>query len=218
MIDSFKLFLYSLLLLTLTNYTAFAQKQFEEGVLTYDVSIDPAGDGEGIAQYKGTYTITVKGKQIRKELLMDNGYQNTMLFTKNGGYILRNLGKKKLAIQMDEKRIDKRRDEHTDFILREDKGTKTIGGIVGEKHTVIYKDGSKLEIYCSPEWIPGEDVFDKFPGIKMLPLSYMHKNDDGTTMSFRLRKLEVKLLENNSFSIPEDYKIMTHAEYEQLNK
>lgn len=213
-----RMFLSNLLLLFTSAFTAQAQKQFVEGVLTYKVTIEQPADQEGLVQYHGQYIITVKGKLLRKELAMDNGFQNIMLFTSNASYMLRNAGEKKLAIEMDRQEMDDINARYKDFSISKEKETKTIAGIEAQRAVITYKDGNRLELFCTTTWQPGEAIFDKFPGITVMPMSYTIKNDDGTIMYFQLKRVEEKAIENKAFTVPEDYKIMTHKEYEQLAK
>jgi hypothetical protein len=213
-----RIFLYNLFLLFISGFTTQAQKQFAEGMLTYKVTIEQSADQEGLVQYQGKYIITVKGKLLRKELVMDNGFRNIMLYTSNATYMLRNAGNKKLAIEMDRQEMDNINARYKDFSITNGKETKTIAGIEAQRAVITYKDGNHLDLFCTTNWQPGEAIFDKFPGITVMPMSYTLKNEDGTIMHFKLIKAEEKAIENKTFTVPEDYKIMTHKEYEQLAK
>lgn len=213
-----KLYLYLFPLLCFSTISAAAQKPFIEGIITYKVSITAPGDNEGGNRHTGKYIITVKGDQFRKELKMNNGFTYTSLHTNGTIYILRDAGDRKFAIETDKQRTEEKNAKYRDFKLKNGSVTKTIAGKQAHKAIVTYPNGDTSEILYTTDWEPRAGLFDKFPGIKFLPLSYTHENNDGMLMYFEAEKIEERPVENATFHIPEDYKLMTYQEYEQLKK
>ena len=98
-------------ILLFSSMYAQAQQVFSEGKLVYEVTIDPPANQEGLQQYKGTYTILVKNSQVKKELVLENGFVNTILSDVSNGvsYSLRKIGNNYYAVQIDEANDDKKK-------------------------------------------------------------------------------------------------------------
>jgi hypothetical protein len=209
------------LLLSLTGVLhSFAQKAFREGTLIYTVTLDPPDNQEGLIQYTGTYTITIKDKLVRKDLSMDNGYSNMMLFDEKEQtvYALKEMQGKKYAIQLDMANMEQRRSHFQKFTLKEKEATADMAGLPARKGIVIYKDGTKKELLFSKDWTPEVLLFDQLPGIKVLPLAFQSKGDDGLTMHFLIQKVIAEPVETSIFKIPQDYKVMSSQEYRELSR
>ena len=73
-----------------------AQKIFSEGILKYDVFINNEDKPSGL------YVISVKGGNIKRELAMNNGFNNITIYTvKNGKTLSLNLNDgNKYALEM----------------------------------------------------------------------------------------------------------------------
>src|ERR1043165_9292275 len=93
--------LLSLSLLWFANQSK-AQQAFVEGTIVYAVSIGPVTGNAGFTEHAGTYTLTVKGATLRKELQMNSGYQNVLIENRNTGtlYSLRPAAGQNYAIQI----------------------------------------------------------------------------------------------------------------------
>src|SRR4051812_3107614 len=83
-------------LLLATGDTVWAQKPFTEGTVVYRVKLESADK----KVLKGIYTFTIKGSQIRKELKLNNGYQDIVILNcdNNTVYSIQNRNDKKYAI------------------------------------------------------------------------------------------------------------------------
>ena len=90
---------------------AIAQRAFTEGTINYDISIDPPANQEGLVQYKGSYSIVVKGPLVKETLTLENGYVTTLLYNyrDSTAYSLKKLSNKNYAIQLDLKTMQNRR-------------------------------------------------------------------------------------------------------------
>jgi hypothetical protein len=209
-----------LLIAAIPRY-AMGQKTLMEGTLTYNVTIEsPAADGEK-KEYKGTYTIIIKGGQIRKDFKLNGGYQDILIYNTDANtiYSLKSASDKKFAIQLSYDDFMEKQNQYKDFLMREEDGKKKIAGYAAKVAKVAYRDGSSATIYYTSEWIPAaEYTFERFPGIKVLPLDFVITNPDGIDMHFHAEKIETKPVENAYFRLPSDYKIIKYSEYKQLNK
>ncbi len=195
-----------------------AQKPFTEGTIVYNVNVEsPDKD----IQTTGTYTFTIKGKQIRKELKMNNGYEDILICNSNAhtAYSLQKKADKKYAIQLDIDDIENKQNKYLGFKISGKGKDKKIAGYLAQKGQIAYNDGNTYVLYYSDELYPGdENMYDRFPGIKVMPLSFYYKDDKGMVMNFYAEKIKVEPIENVVFSIPSDYKIISHSEYMQMNK
>ncbi|OSZ82333.1 hypothetical protein CAP35_03435 [Chitinophagaceae bacterium IBVUCB1] len=211
---------YILLILTTVFYcsSANAQQAFSEGIIQYDVAIDPPANQEGVVQYKGSYTIIVKGSMVKETLLLDNGYESSLLFNyrEKKVYSLKKAGAKHTAIELGWEQIEKRRTKYYGFTLHPLADKKEIAGLQANHASIMYKNGTTADVYYTAQWTPGYIVFDNYPGIGYLLLSFNNKHDDGLTIYFTAKKVAALPVDNADVTIPAHYKIISNKEYEQM--
>lgn len=198
-----------------------AQQQFVEGRIRYAVSIGPVSDSTGFTEHAGTYTLIVKGAQVRKELVMNTGYQNVLIVNNTAGnaYSLVTNGGRHYAIQLTAEDLAGRQKRYEGFTTKKMPGNMTIAGWPAEKALITYKDGAASSLYYTTSWkAADENIYDRFPGIDYIPLSFEYRNEEGITMHFQAEKLEATPIENGLFRVPADYKIITNAEYKQQKR
>ena len=209
----------ALFVFILFTITCGAQKPFIEGFLVYDISIQSPDNNTTVT---GTYTITVKGKKIREELRLNNNYHSILIFDdfKETIYSLKEDGNKKYAIQLSMGDFYKSNKHFEDFTLSDNnKEGKKIAGMPTQCKTVTYTDGNTAEIYYTTQWQPTDKwMFERFPGIRYLPLSFTYKDAANLNMSFKAEKIDLAPVESANFTIPHDYKMISYAEYQQMNK
>ena len=203
-------------------YKTGAQQPFVEGTVVYAVSIGPVTTGaKGFAEHAGTYRLTVKGASVRKELMMNSGYRNVIIQNSNTGmvYSLQQAAGQNYAIQLRPQDIKERQKPYEGFAQKEEEGSMTIAGQPCRKATVTYKDGSSSSLYYTTAWSATDAaLFDRFPGIKYIPLTFEYRNEEGITMRFAAEKFEASLVESVLFRVPPDYKIITNAEYKAMRQ
>lgn len=205
-------------LLSLCPAIVKAQKPVVEGYIIYKVSISNATNTVA----EGTYTITYKGKQLREELKLDNGYQDVLILdnaTQNI-YSLKIGGDKKYAIQLSMDELVQKNKSYENFTLTNtDKENKNIAGMTAKNATITYSDGSTCDIWYTSSWQPMDKwMFEHFPGIKYLPLSFVYTQGADMQMRFVAQKIESAPVENAFFKVPADYKMISYAEYLQMGK
>ncbi len=213
--------LFAVLYLLVLPACVFAQQLFAEGLIVYKVTLEkPANSDNDGKEYSGTYTLTIKGKQVRKDLKLDNGFNITILYDgdKHITYTMRNTGDKKYAVQLDNEQLKKEYGRFENFTLTPTGQKEKIAGNEGIKGVIVYPDKTSIDIIYSEKWRPDVFVYERFPGIKVLPLAFTVETGKGIILHFRVKKIESTLVENSNFKIPEEYKIISHAEYEELNK
>jgi hypothetical protein len=198
-----------------------AQQSFVEGTIVYSLSIGPVAGSAGFTEHAGTYTITVKGAAMRKELHMNSGYQNVIIENTNTGavYSLQPAAGQNYAIQLSLQDVQEKMKPYEGFTQKDEEGTMTIAGQPCRRASIRYKDGSTSSLYYTTAWTtPFSSMYERFPGIKFIPLSFEYRNDEGITMHFAAEKLEAKPVESSLFRVPPDYKIISNAEYKAMRK
>ena len=55
-----------------------------------------------------------------------------------------------------------------------------------------------------------------FPGLQGIPLRYEVKSQNATTILFVARNVETKIIDQKTFDIPSDYKIVSVSELENM--
>ena len=195
-----------------------AQRAFTEGTINYDISIDPPANQEGLVQYKGSYSIVVKGPFVKETLTLENGYVTTLLYNyrDSTAYSLKKLSNKNYAIQLDLKTMQNRRKKYEGYTLKQLKATKEIAGQTVNEAIVTYKNGNTSTIAYNIDLAPGQVIFDNYPGIQYLLLSFTNYNDDGTAIHFTAKSIDETPVESAVFRIPSGYKIISNAEYLQF--
>lgn len=198
-----------------------AQKAFSEGRIVYSVSIGAVAGTSGFTEHAGTYTLVVKGVQVRKEIRMNNGYLDIQIQNSNTGllYALHPASGNNYAVQLSIRDIQDRQKPWQNFSMQESEGGMKIAGMDCRKAKVTYKDGSASSIYYATELSTADaTLFDRFPGIKNIPLSFEYRSEEGIVMHFAAEKVELEPVESSLFRVPPDYKIITNAEYKSLRK
>jgi major membrane immunogen (membrane-anchored lipoprotein) len=198
-------------------YTAAAQKPFTEGTIIYKVRLESPDH----QVYQGSYTYTIKGNELKKELRLTNGFEDIILI--NGGsnttYSLHTINGVKYAIQLSMEDITRRQQKYKGFYTVGEEAGNMVAGLKSYKTKVSYKDGSGGDLYYSKDWyatLPG--TFERFPDAKFIPVSYSYADDKGITMSFDADVIEARPVESSLFRIPAGYKMISYKEYQQMSR
>ncbi len=196
---------------------AIAQKPFTEGTIIYRVTLTSSDK----KTFRGTYTFTFKESQIKKELKLENGYQDIVLLNAgtNVAYSLQNMNGKRYAIQLNMADLLKAQERFAGYSISNEQSNGSIAGCAASKASLSYKDGTAAEVYYTRDWRPTQAVtFDRFPDAKFLPLNYSYQDANGVTMLFEADKVSAGPVESALFRIPPDYKMISNEEYKQLTK
>lgn len=200
-------------------HAAFSQKPFSEGVIVYSVSIDPANGQESLGQQAGMYTLTIKGKQLRKELSMNSGFRNTVIITgkEDEAYSLQQTPGQNYAIQLAPGALKGMTRKYKGYTIREENETRTIAGYSCRKAYVTYPDGSTGKMYYTSVYKPGSDhMLERFPSIGFLPLYFEYRNEQGVVLRLQAEKVAEQPVEAGQFRLPADYKIISAEEFSTL--
>lgn len=206
-----------LLVALASTYTTKAQQQFVEGILTYSFLVKANNPDAAKQEARGSFIIKLKGNSVLKEMTMENGFNNTILYLapKSAYYSFRKTNNQSFAIQLNTAQMEQKRGNCSKLSLLPLPGDiKAIKNFKTEKARLTCNNAKQIDISYTKEWgIKNEHLFDEFPSFEFLPLSFEIINADGSIFSFLLENIEVKPLDNSSFDIPNGYKIISQEEY-----
>ncbi len=202
-----------LLLSLLFGNRSYGQKIFSEGVIKYEVFVN------GSEKPDGMYIVTVKNNLSRRELVMNNGFNNILISNqKTGTSISLNVdAENKYALTMTPAEVAEKnkRFEKTVFTFSEQK--KKLAGYASSAATVRYLNGEEATFYFTGDLLPPHECFNTmFPGLQGVPLEYEVKSNAATTIRFVATALETKSVDLKVFDIPKDYKIVSKEELEKI--
>lgn len=190
-----------------------AQKIFSEGVIKYDVFVNNNASPDGI------YVITVKGGFIKRELAMNNGFNNVTIYNQKTGKTL-SLNVKddtKYALEITETELKEKNKRFQNAVFTPLDKTKKLAGYKCEGSKVVYENKDEVQVYYTSDLVPQNETFNiQFPGLKGIPLEYETKSSPTNVMKFVATLIEVKVIDSKTFTIPENYKIVTKEELSQL--
>ncbi len=189
------------------------QRIFSEGILKFNVYLNQSTTSSGI------YLVSVKSGFIKREIAMNNGFNNVTIYNfKNGKSYSLNIDendKYALEITAEEQKNINIRFENAQ--ITPNGKTKKIIGYQCQGMNVQYSNGDQVEIYVSRDVVPQSDQFNTmFPGLVGIALEYTMKTPDGNEMRFTADQMDVKVIDTKIFNIPPDYKIVTKAELEKI--
>jgi len=208
-----------LLIFLLYHAPAMAQNPFVEGRITYAVSMDPSPDQSGITQHGGTYTIYIKGRMFRKELKLDNGYESTVIWDGNThtAYSIPPSAQEPIAVQLSRQDLEASQKSYRKFRLKDAEGSQQVGGWSCRPATVSYPNGNQSNICYSRDWTISESLlYEWFPGISFLPLSFEFRNGSGMLLRFHAESVTEIPLESTLFRLPGNYRILSNREYQKM--
>lgn len=197
--------------------TAMAQKKFSEGRIVYDVTLDPPANHEGVSQYTGSYVLTIKNKQLKKEFSLNNGFENIMIYPgEQVVYSIKNIGNKKYAIQLNAEAAQQPYKKYENGKLNDKGKSAPLLGYDTRKGVMVYKDGSNTEVTYSADIVATVQVFERFPDMQGLPMDFRFTTDDGVILHFRVREIQETPVESITFKVPVQYKIITNEEFQKM--
>lgn len=201
-------------LLILSSHSAFAQKKLVEGSITYKATMK---NSDGTAK-EGTYIISVKNKQVRKEIRIGGDFENVVVVDNSGKiYSLKSMDGRNFAVEMTPDDYEKRNAKYTGGTVKDAGQTKIISGQNAQKATISYKDGNTADLFYTKDWlIEAPYLFERFQGLEGVPLAFDYKNDQGVVITFEAVKMDEDIVENSKFKVPAGYKMISNEEYRNL--
>jgi len=201
---------------------AYAQKSFTEGTLSYALTISPGTANTTDAPIDGQLQITIKEDKLSKELRIGSGMKNLFVVRtqENLAFSLLHTNNKKYAIEFNAAELKKRR-QHCDKVKieQQQEESRTIAGFKVSKATVRCGQDA-LTVYYTREWkISNDFIFEELPGFEYLPLSFdITDPASGRLLHYELKTCTPEPIDESTFRIPRDHKIITEKEYQQLSR
>lgn len=199
-------------LLFAAPFCASAQQPFVEGNIRYAVSLTTAAAPDRFASYTGTYTITVKGSRVRRDLQMAPGFGNIIIADADAGtgFSLQETRDHKYAIQLSTAQLQDQSKRYENFELKQAGEAKTVDDKSCQPFTAQYVDGTAAGLCLSSEWaLENPAVFEHFPGLKSIPLRYEYTTPEGARLSFAAEQISAEAVEDGLFRVPPDYKVVS---------
>ncbi|KXK41600.1 MAG: hypothetical protein UZ11_BCD004001882 [Bacteroidetes bacterium OLB11] len=190
-----------------------AQKIFSEGYIKYDVFTNEQ------AKPSGVYIIYVKSGNIKRELSMDNGYNNITIYNaKQKKTFSYNIAEgNKYALELSHFEVEEKNNKFKNPTFTKNKQSITISGYQCIGSHVQYNNGEEADIFYTSDILPSTEKFNTmFPGLNGVALQYQINSKNGMIMKFVANTVSVSPLDSKIFTIPIDYKIVTKDELEKL--
>jgi hypothetical protein len=215
-----------LLLFCLLHVSMQAQTLLSEGTIAYKITISgkvptPANE-PAIAETKsGTVCFKIKGDNVRQDIVLEDGYQHSQIsnYTTGKEIILQSINDLRYAVEINISNNNQSDNPYYGAVLKINKETKSFAGYEATAASVTYKNGTALPLYFLPgHYLNHPEIFDAFPNLKGIPVSYDLLLPNGFNMHFELSLFNEEPVQNAVFRIPEGYRIISHKEYEKLLK
>ncbi|GBL35067.1 hypothetical protein EMGBS15_06620 [Filimonas sp.] len=165
------------------------------------------------------YIVTVKNNLSRRELAMNSGYNNILIYNhKTGTTVSLNADQEnKYALTMTATEVQEKNKRFEKAVFTPSEQKKKLAGYACAASKVRYSNGEEATFYYTGDLIPPNESFNTMlPGLQGIPLEYEVKSSAKTTIRFEATALETKSIDLINFDIPKDYKIVTKQELEKI--
>ncbi|HNF70772.1 MAG TPA: hypothetical protein PLP34_00060 [Chitinophagaceae bacterium] len=204
--------LYTLLNLGLFRPVS-AQKIFSEGVIRYDVFLNDSKKPDGV------YLLTIKNGFIKRELAMNSGFNNVVIFNhKTGTSVSMNPEDgNKYALELSASELEAQNERYRYAEITVGNAVDKKAGYSCKEAQVKYKDGASARFCFTEELLPpNEHLNTMFPGLKGIPLIYEVNSSGLKSMRFEANRIETRSVDLKTFDIPKEYKLVSRADLEKL--
>jgi hypothetical protein len=187
------------------NPTA-AQQHFSEGVLHYRITL--LQSGHPTPSKTGTYRITLKGSQVRRDLIIDSASQTTVLCNNRtgGATMLQIRSGKKYAIPFSPAAWQVRNAAYQNYQLEPIRsGAKNEPAGSCQPYRVRYPDGREARLCVGTQPLADAQVFERFPDIKTIPVAFDVFMRSGVQVHFELQQAAVQPVSETVFEVPSGY-------------
>ncbi|MEP6712588.1 MAG: hypothetical protein ABJA37_09245 [Ferruginibacter sp.] len=202
--------------------SAFGQRQFSEGTITYTISIQSAKAEAPVSNNLtgAELNLYIKPFQSRSEMKSSLGTETNLYDNKTGkGYILKEYSGQKLMITLSKENwIQKNQwNDNMKFSISDE--LENVAGYKCKKATGTTSDGRNFTIYFAPDIIISNkkynNSFEQLPG---LPVQYELKSGN-LIFKYVLSNISFEPVASAKFDAPKaGFRIMTYEENQQLKK
>lgn len=217
-----RLFFYCLLAGLFLFGDAKGQKTFNEGILTYNISIESSkGEKQVTGSLNGAViNIYLTREKSRTEMISTPGTETTVFDDKAGkAFILKEYSGQKLMISLtEENRAEKNKvNSNLKFVI--DNTITTVAGYACKKATAVSSDGKSYIVFFDPSIIPvNKDYNYGFPQLPGIPVQYELQSGN-LVFRYSLVKYSAESIAANKFEAPKTgFRVMSYEENQQLKK
>lgn len=211
----------AILLLTTVSASLFAQKQLNEGTLTYSITVTstnkeaplpPGFDNAKMVLY-------LKPQQSRNEFSTSLGSETNVYDTKAGkGFILKEFGTKyMITVEKADWELMSQKNKSIDFTISNE--TYNVAGVKCKKATGSIEAGKEMVIFFNPEIVPVNKTYhNAFPQLPGIPVQFEIQSGN-ITFKYTLVSIDENPVSSAKFATPQSgYRVMTFKENQQLKK
>jgi hypothetical protein len=213
--------IFTLMIISLFSVKSFAQKALNEGVLTYNITIQTVNGEKPVASALNgaVLTIYLTKDKSRTEMVSAPGTETTVFDNKeNKGFILKEYSGQKLMITTTGDNWSQKNQMNRNLSFT-DGGTTTINGIACKKATAQSADGKIYTVYYDPTIvIANKEYNNAFPQIHGLPVQF-ELSSGNLIFRYTLSNNSSEIIAGNKFDAPKaGFRVMTYEENQQLKK
>lgn len=200
----------------LLSIVGFAQRQFSEGVLVYNMSVETGSGQPGMADmFDGaTTTVYLKGNLSRVELVSSLGKEATIHNAGNEtAVILKDYSGQKLMITMTASDWEANNRKYNGITFENTGETRIISGYKCQKAIAHLSNGGVFTVYYTPDVKVANTSYDaQFRTLPGLAVQY-EMISGKMKLQFSLVKISFENVPVTKFEIPTSgYRVMTYQE------
>jgi hypothetical protein len=174
-----------------------------EGKITYDVYMNG-----NIKESQGKLIITIKNENLKREMIMNNGFYNLIIKATDGNYIYSDVNGNKFVKKITNQELVAQNLKFENASYNYGTSTKTIANQTCNEATVTYKDGSKNTVFVSNDMqTKSKDFMAMFSQLKGLPLQY-EINTNSNKITLIATNIAVVPIDDGDFAAPKGYKMV----------
>lgn len=212
---------FTLMIISSFSLKSFAQKAFNEGMLTYNISIQTVNGEKPMASALNgaVLTIYLTKDKSRTEMVSAPGTETTVFDGReNKGFILKEYSGQKLMITTTADNWAQKNQMNRNLSFT-DAGSATINGIACKKATAQSTDGKAYTVYYDPTIVIANKSYNNaFPQIQGLPVQF-ELSSGNLIFRYTLTKNSSEAVAANRFDAPKaGFRVMTYEENQQLKK
>jgi len=199
-----------------TSLNSFAQKNFAEGSLVYNISVETGSAQPKMADMLdgATTTVYLKDNESRTEMVSGLGSEATIYNATTGnGVILKDYSSQKLMITLTREDWNKLNKKYDGITFENTNETSVISGFNCTKAIAKLKDGSAFTVYYTTDVNIANKNYDY--QFKTLPgLAVQYEMQTGKMkFKFTLAKINYTTVPSSKFEIPKSgYRVLTYEE------
>jgi GLPGLI family protein len=196
--------------------SAFAQKKFAEGTISYDIVINTGSDKPQAADFLdgATSTVYIKGAKSRTEMVSSLGTQATIIDgASNSITVLKEYGDQKYLIQLTPSEWKDANKKYEGVTFTTTSETKSILGYTCKKAVGKLSDGNAFTVWYTTELVPEDGDFQT-AGKDLPGLAMQYETSMGNlNVVYTVSKISFAPVPVSKFDLPKTgYRIMTYAE------